>query len=125
MSQPLRFLIDEDLPHALTTVFASAGYEALHIRDVGLRGAPDEQIAAYAQAHHLCLVSADLGFADIRLYPPAQYAGIIVLRVPTSATKAVLAELIQEWLASGHAEKARGNLTIVEPGRVRIKSGEL
>lgn len=105
MTPPLRFLIDEDLPHALTTVFTSAGYEAVHIRDVGLRGAPDEQIAAYAQEHRFCLVSADLGFADIRLYPPAQYEGIVVLRVPTSATKATITGLVQEWLAQGTWEK--------------------
>ncbi|MCX7993668.1 MAG: DUF5615 family PIN-like protein [Fimbriimonadales bacterium] len=120
----MRFLIDEDLPHTLTDIFAAAGYEALHVREVGLRGMPDEQIAAYAQTHHLCLVTADLGFADVRIYPPAQYAGIVVLRVPTSASKATLQQLIEEWLQSGQVEKAQGNLTIIEPGRVRIKQGE-
>lgn len=125
MSEPLRFLIDEDLPHTLTDVFAKAGYKALHVRDVGLRGVPDEQIADYAREQRLCLVSADIGFADVRVYPPSHYWGIVVLRVPTSAGKATLMQLIEEWLRSGQVEKARGNLTIIEPGRVRIKQGEL
>lgn len=122
MKERPRFLIDEDLPHALVDAFKGAGYEAIHAREIGLRGAPDEQVAEYAQAHGLCLVSADLGFADVRIYPPAQHAGIVVLRVPTSATKATIVQIFRNWLQSGYAEKVGGKLTIIEPSRVRIRS---
>ncbi len=32
------------------------------------------------------MVTGDFGFADIRLYPPGEYAGIIVLSLPRNAS---------------------------------------
>ncbi|MCL6532316.1 MAG: DUF5615 family PIN-like protein [Armatimonadetes bacterium] len=84
----MRFLIDEDLPHSLVNLFQQYGHEAFHVRDVGLRAAPDEEIAAYARRNGLCLVSADLGFADVRSYPPAAYSGIVVMRLPSTVSAA-------------------------------------
>ncbi len=62
----MRFLVDEDLPRSAAMVLHELGYEAVDVRDVGLRGVSDEQVAAYAKANNLCLVTADGGFANIR-----------------------------------------------------------
>ena len=78
----MKFLVDEDLPRSTATVLQEIGYEAVDVRDVGLRGASDEQIAGYAKANNLCLITADGGFANIRQYPPADYAGLVVLDLP-------------------------------------------
>jgi predicted nuclease of predicted toxin-antitoxin system len=74
------------------------GHDAEDVRDVGLRGAPDSEIAAYAQANKLCLVTADGGFANIRSYSPREYAGLIVLDLPPRATSPVILKLLHEFL---------------------------
>lgn len=117
----MRFLIDEDLPQSLTRTFRQYGYEAFHVRDVGLRGAADEEIAAYAKSNELCLISGDLGFADVRTYPPGNHPGIVILRVPIVTGSAQIHQLIEEWLASQRVEESKGCLTILEPGRIRIR----
>lgn len=61
----LRFLIDEDLPRSTAKMLAAAGYEALDVRDTGLRGAKDREIFAYACQMNTVIVTADIGFASL------------------------------------------------------------
>lgn len=72
-----RFLIDESMPRSTTTMLRQAGYYAEDVRDIGLRGATDEAVHAYAQAHHLTLVTADKDFANVLRFPPGTHRGII------------------------------------------------
>jgi predicted nuclease of predicted toxin-antitoxin system len=53
----MRFLIDEDLPRLTKNLLQRHNHEAVDVRDIGLRGAKDYQIAAYAQSKGLCLVT--------------------------------------------------------------------
>jgi predicted nuclease of predicted toxin-antitoxin system len=95
----MRFLVDEDLPRSADSPLRQSGYEAIDVRDVGLRGANDADIITYAQKHGLCLLSSDTGFADVRNYPPGKYSGIVVLRLPAKATSSTLFTLLQNFLA--------------------------
>lgn len=51
------FLIDEDLPRSVGDLLRSHGHEATDIRDIGLRGAKDHQIAAYARDKKLIKIN--------------------------------------------------------------------
>jgi predicted nuclease of predicted toxin-antitoxin system len=59
----VRFLIDAQLPPALAQWLRDQGYDALSVRDVGLREASDAMIWAYAAAEQLIVVSKDEDFA--------------------------------------------------------------
>lgn len=76
----MRFLLDANLPRSAVSVAVRAGDEAVHVRDVDLGDAPDDVNAAYARAQGLVLVTRDLDFADVRIYAPAEHAGIVVPR---------------------------------------------
>jgi predicted nuclease of predicted toxin-antitoxin system len=71
----MRFLVDEDLPRSTDDILRRYEHEVVDVRDIGLRGAKDPQIAAYAQREGLCLITGDSDFSDIRDYPPEEYAG--------------------------------------------------
>ena len=81
----MRFLLDANLPRAAIAVLVDSGHEAEFARDIGLAAAPDDQIAAHARQTRSALLTRDLDFADIRRYPPDQYHGIVVLRLPDDA----------------------------------------
>jgi predicted nuclease of predicted toxin-antitoxin system len=92
------------------------------VRDVGLGGAKDSEIAAYARTHSACLITADFGFADIRNYPPQSYAGIVVLELPPNATAAYILNLIESFLRQTEVlARLQGRLAIVETGRIRLR----
>jgi predicted nuclease of predicted toxin-antitoxin system len=118
----MRFLVDEDLPRSVAALIRSYGHEALDVRDVGLRGATDQQIAAYARSQQLALVTGDLDFADVRNYPPRDFAGLVVLRLPRDATARFIVRLLDEFLQQRSViTRLSGKLAIVEPGRVRLR----
>ena len=120
----MQFLIDENLPRSTSDLLRCYGHETIDVRDIGLRGAKDSQIAFYAQSKGLCLVTGDFDFSDIRNYPPAQYAGLIVLGIPRDATALFILNLLEGFLKQDKlVSELPGKLAIVEPGRIRIRKG--
>ncbi len=120
----MRFLLDADLPRSASDTVRRHGHEATDVRDIGLRDAKDAVIARYAQRERLCLLTADHDFADIRNYPPSQYSGIAVVSVPRDATSAYINQLLDRFLEQETIlAQLAGKLAIVEPGRVRLRSG--
>ena len=118
----MRFLVDADLPRAVTEVIREKGYEALDVRDTPLSGSPDDQIAAFVKKEGYCLVTGDFDFADIRSYPPGEYCGLIVLALGRNATAERLRELAESLLGCPDIlARVPGRLAIVEPGRVRLR----
>jgi len=118
----MRFLVDADLPRRTVALLRQYGHEAEDVRDVGLGEAGDQQVAAYAQAHRLCLVTGDFGFADVRNYPAEQYAGIVVLQVPRNATASMIVDLLDSLLRQPDVLGGiRGRLAIVAFGSVRLR----
>ena len=118
----MRFLVDASLPRSAAGALRALGHEAIDVRDIGLRDARGDVIAAHARRNELALATRDFDFADIRNYPPAEYAGIVVLDLPNHATAAHVVKVIEafarseEWLA-----QLSGRLAIVESWRVRFR----
>jgi predicted nuclease of predicted toxin-antitoxin system len=87
-----------------------------------MRSAPDHIVAAHAQRNRQALITRDFDFADIRNDPPADYAGIVVLKLPDDATAPQVVRLLEtflrreDWLA-----RLTGRLAIVESWRVRFR----
>lgn len=119
----MRFLVDEDLPRSTGDLLRGYGHEAVDVRDIGLRGAKDPQIASYAQKGGLCLVTGDFDFSDIRNYPPGEYAGLVVLKLPRMATASFILNLLESFLQQKDlVAQISGKPAIVEPGRIRIRT---
>lgn len=104
------------------TVAAYTGDEVVHVCDVGLGDAPDDVIAAYANAAGVVLVTRDLDFADIRVYPPADHAGIVVLRLSEHAVASEIRAVFERFLAQREVVgRLAGHLAVVDGDRVRVR----
>jgi predicted nuclease of predicted toxin-antitoxin system len=120
----LRFIIDADLPRSVAGVIEQYGHEAVDVRDIGMSSSSDEDIAAFALKEGLCLLTADLGFGDVRRYPPNEYHGIVVLRLPRHAAMSFIEQLLSSFLREAESlPNLPGALAIVESGRVRFRKG--
>jgi predicted nuclease of predicted toxin-antitoxin system len=118
----MKFLVDEDLPRSVASLIHELGHDVEDVREIGLRGAPDSEIAAYAQTNKRCLVTADGGFANIRSYSPREYSGFVVLDLPPRATSLVILKLLREFFAQSELiNDLPGRLAIVAFGRVRLR----
>jgi len=119
----VRFLIDANMPRRSGDLIRSCGHDAIDVRDVGMADSPDEPIAALARSERRCILTRDKDFGNIRDYPPAEYAGIVVFSLDETLTADSILDILgafldqQEVLAS-----LTGKLAIVEPGQVRLRS---
>jgi predicted nuclease of predicted toxin-antitoxin system len=113
------FKIDENLHPDAAAAFRSRGHDARTVRDQGMRGCPDSGLASACRAEGRGIVTLDLDFADVRLYPPKDYAGLIVLRLRDESRSHVL-DVLGRLLDVLDVESPVGRLWIVEENRVRI-----
>jgi predicted nuclease of predicted toxin-antitoxin system len=61
----MKFLIDNALSPQVALGLQEAGYDAIHVRDIGLATAKDESIFAFAGKENRIIVSADTDFGAL------------------------------------------------------------
>jgi predicted nuclease of predicted toxin-antitoxin system len=114
------FKIDENLPVDAAGLLRQRGHDALTVGDQQMIGRPDVDVAQVCQVEKRALVTLDLDFADIRAFPPEDYAGIIVLRPAVQSIPTVL-RLVDQVVVHCASESLVGYLWIVDESRVRIR----
>lgn len=116
----LRFKLDENVPGEVAALLREAGQDARSALEQELGGGSDERMLRACREEARVLVTLDLGFGDIRAYPPASHAGVWVLRPNLQSIDALL-ELVRPALAVATNEQVAQRLWVIEPGRVRIR----
>ena len=117
----MKFLVDENLPFSTIALLKEIGFEAEHVCDVGLRGASDKQIAEYAKQQKAILITRDLEFGSLLLYPKSSHYGLIVLRVPCFFKTEQIKWLLKSFLMRVRPMQLPHTLTVVEAGRYRMR----
>lgn len=117
----MRFKVDQNLPVEVAEALRTAGRDADTVDDESLAGASDRKLAEYASTERRAIVSLDVGFADIRAYPPSEHPGLMVLR-PAHQEKGNVLRLIARVIPLLEREPLAGRLWIVDERRVRIRN---
>jgi predicted nuclease of predicted toxin-antitoxin system len=118
----MRFKTDENIHPELAEYLRENGHDALTVWDQGMRGRPDSDLAIVCQAEQRALITLDLGFADIRAYPPQQFPGLVILRLVHQGRQSVMA-VFPRVVNLLKSEPIEGRLWIVDEHRVRIREG--
>jgi predicted nuclease of predicted toxin-antitoxin system len=116
----MKFKVDENLPVEVAELLRDAGHDAITIHDEELVGADDDEIAPVFAKEERAFMTFDLGFADIRSYPPSEYLGLIVFRLKRQDKLHVL-DVCKHLLTTIGREQLTRCLWIVEEDRVRIR----
>jgi predicted nuclease of predicted toxin-antitoxin system len=117
----VKFKVDENLPTEAAELLAAAGHDALTVQDQQMSGHADSAVTDVCRNEGRALVTLDLDFADIRAYPPADYPGIVVLRLARFDKHRVMLAIQRLSPTLGH-EVLAGKLWIVEEAKIRIRS---
>ncbi len=117
---PVKFKLDENMPEETADLLRDAGHEVQTALSQGLGGKPDADLLRACVSEQRALVTLDVGFADIRAYPPAEHPGFVVLRLSNQAQPAVLRAL-QRVIRVIEDEQLPGHLWIVDETRIRIR----
>jgi predicted nuclease of predicted toxin-antitoxin system len=92
----MKFLVDNQLPGALTRFFNELGFDAEHVPEVGLDESRDSEIAAYATNHKLIIVTKDEDFSVLSALGRFK-APVIWVRLGNCRTLA-LKKAFSSWL---------------------------
>jgi len=103
----VRFLLDEMFPRATATRLTSdLGHDAVHVRDIGLGGVADPEVASVARAEERALVTENV--ADFASEPDLVLVCVRKRDLPAGGGQAhALALLLGRW-AEEHPRPYRG-----------------
>lgn len=116
----MKFLLDANIPYSAKQIFRATD-EVFHVRDIGLGDASDRTIIAWAKKRRAVLVTRDFDFANILNFPPQEYFGIVVLKVPPSYHADSIKRVLAGFLSRVDAKSLPGATVIVEEGRFRVR----
>lgn len=116
----MRFKIDENLLRDLADVLRGTGHDVATVHDERPSGADDEHLATVCRSEGWALITFDVGFADIRRYPPNAHAGMIVLRLERQDVLHVL-DMVRRLLPLVATEPLGQRLWIVDEQCVQIR----
>lgn len=120
-----RLLIDANLPRSLAGRLRAAGADVLDLRESHLADATDEAVYELARVEGRVLVTLDArDFSNMLRFPPGPTAGIVVVRMPWNRIQTVMIR-ISEIFEAHPSEFFIGRLVVVEPSRIRRRSGAL
>lgn len=116
----VRIKTDENLPASAAEFLRKSGHDVFTVLEQGLGGVADPRVASVCQTERRAIMTLDRGLGDIRAYPPADYAGIIVLR-PANQEIDTLLGLVRRVASLIETQPLATTLWIVDDRRVRIR----
>ena len=116
----IRVKVDEDLPRQVADLFSERGQDAVTVVMQGWQGFTDAALWPLVQQEERWLITADKGFADIRIYPPGNHAGVLLFRLEEESRRGYL-ELTQTALERLQFEELTDSIVVVTQRGIRIR----
>jgi len=119
-SHKVGFLIDECVGLPTINLLREFGYSVITVKDALLDGEPDSEILKQAVKEKRILVTEDIEFGNIILYPPKTHYGIILLRFRHRSENEIHA-VLKMVLEEIQPDEFKGTLIVVDADKYRIR----
>ena len=109
----MKLLLDENIPISVFKFLKERRYEAFYVP----KGAKDRDVAELARRDRAVLLTRDYDFANMLLYPPQDFYGIIILKVHPPVAEKLISSLKSVLKAT---EDFGGKVFVVTEDRIRV-----
>jgi predicted nuclease of predicted toxin-antitoxin system len=116
----VRYLIDANLSPVVAERLRQAGHDAVHVGELGLLTAPDDEILSRAARDERVIVSADADFGTLLALGGLSKPSFVLLRSADHLSPDQQALLIGNLQRVGD-ELVRGAIVTLSRGRVRVR----
>lgn len=111
-----KLLCDENISGAVIASLTEWGFNVA----ASTSGLPDTEVAARAKREDRAILTHDSDFASILAYPPAEFPGIIRIKIDPAYNEVVIPALRITFAHFKTADDLRGKLVIVLPRTFRV-----
>ncbi len=118
----MRFLIDNALSPVVAIELNRAGHDAVHVRDLGMQAASDEEIFDRGRTEERVVVSADTDFGTLLAARKEISPSVILFRHGSQHRPADQAALLKNNLPQLVSALEDGSIVVIEPDRIRIRA---
>jgi predicted nuclease of predicted toxin-antitoxin system len=116
----MKFLIDNALSPILVKGLKEHGFDALHVRDIGMATASDDKNFEYALKQDRILISADTDFGTLLAFRESSKPSFILLRQTEKRPSSQL-KLLLSHIADLENDLNSGAVIVLEDNRIRIR----
>jgi len=117
----MKFLIDNALSPVIAQGLKEAGFESIHVRDIGLRSAPDTEIFEHAVKNNQIIISADTDFGTLLALRQTSKPSVILFRCTDKRPQSQVSLLLSHLSEIKDALIA-GSIVVFEDDRIRIRA---
>ena len=116
----MRFKIDENLPIEVAELLRKTGYDTHTVYDEKIAGGDDDSLLRICTDEERVLVTIDLDFSQVLLYPPSKQKGVVILRYKNQG-KTYLLHHFKSLIPHFAENPMEGQFRIVTEKKIRIK----
>jgi predicted nuclease of predicted toxin-antitoxin system len=118
----MKLLIDNALSPKIAEGLAATGYQAVHVRQLGMGAASDESIFQWCLDNEHVVVSADADFGALLAQSRRMKPSVLLLRRIAQSPPAVVLQVLLANLPSLAEPLDEGSIVVVEEGRIRVRA---
>lgn len=115
----MKLKLDENIDIRVVTLLRLAGHDVATVSGQGLISSADEELINVCRSEGRCIVTCDRSFGNRLKYNPSDYAGIVVIRLPSRYTFADWREAIDTLILGLEEVEVTGKLWIVQSGTIQ------
>lgn len=117
----MKLLVDNALSPVVARLLSRAGHDAVHVRELGLADADDEELFARATADGRTVVSADTDFGTILALRGLRKPSVVLWRRATPRRPEQQSPIIASVLEDSREPLEAGAIVVIDSNRFRIR----